>query len=75
MVVSGTAGTGKLYLIHCLRLLFHDTVHVVAPTDVAAFNADGHTLQNLPTTETSKTSKENISQQALAGTSLAGNTS
>ena len=52
MVVSGTAGTGKSYLIHCLRLLLQDKVRVVAPTGVAAFNVDGHTLHsllNLPT--------------------------
>ena len=52
MIVSGTAGTGKSYLIHCLRLLLKDKVRVVAPTGVAAFNVDGntlHSLLNLPT--------------------------
>ena len=52
MIVSGTAGTGKSYLIHCLRLLLQDKVRVVAPTGVAAFNVDGntlHSLLNLPT--------------------------
>ena len=47
MVVSGTAGTGKSYLIHCLRLLLQDRVRVAAPTGVAAFNIDGHTLHSL----------------------------
>ncbi len=47
MVVSGTAGTGKSYLIHCLRLLLQDSVRVVAPTGVAAFNVDGFTLHSL----------------------------
>lgn len=47
MVVSGTAGTGKSYLIHCLRLLLKDKVRVVAPTGVAAFNIDGNTLHSL----------------------------
>ena len=47
MVVSGTAGTGKSYLIHCLRLLLQDKVCVVAPTGVAAFNIDGNTLHSL----------------------------
>lgn len=49
MIVSGTAGTGKSYLIHCLRLLLQDKA---APTGVAAFNIDGHTLHflfDLPT--------------------------
>ena len=30
VIVSGTAGTGKSYLIHCLRLLLKDKVCVVA---------------------------------------------
>ena len=47
MVLSGTAGTGKSYLIHCFRLLLQDKVCVVAPTGVAAFNIDGNTLHSL----------------------------
>ena len=47
LIVSGTAGTGKSYLIHCLRLLLKDKVRVVAPTGVAAFNVDGNTLHSL----------------------------
>ena len=47
MIVSGTAGTGKSYLIHCLRLLLNSRVRVAAPTGVAAFNIEGHTLHSL----------------------------
>ena len=47
MIVSGTAGTGKSYLIHCLRLLLKDKLCVTAPTGVAAFNIQGHTLHSL----------------------------
>ena len=47
MIVSGTAGTGKSYLIHCLRLLLQHQLSVAAPTGVAAFNVDGHTLHSL----------------------------
>ena len=47
MIVSGTAGTGKSYLIHCLRLFLQHQVVVAAPTGVAAFNIDGHTLHSL----------------------------
>ena len=47
MIVSGTAGTGKSYLIHCLRLLLGNRVCVAAPTGVAAFNIEGHTLHSL----------------------------
>ena len=47
MIVSGTAGTGKSYLINCLRLLLQQHITVAAPTGVAAFNIDGHTLHSL----------------------------
>ena len=47
MIVSGRAGTGKSYLIHCLRLLLQLHLMVAAPTGVAAFNIDGHTLHSL----------------------------
>ncbi len=47
MIVSGTAGTGKSYLIQCLRLVLHDKLKVSAPTGVAAFNVNGHTLHSL----------------------------
>ena len=50
--MSGTAGTGKSFLINCLRLLLSDKLRVAAPTGVAAFNVDGgtlHSLLSLPT--------------------------
>ena len=47
MIVSGTARTGKSYLIHCLRLLLSSQVRVAVPTGVAAFNIEGHTLHSL----------------------------
>ena len=47
MTVSGTAGTGKSYLIHCLQLLLQHQLCVAAPTGVAAFNVNGHTLHSL----------------------------
>ena len=47
MIVSGTAGTGKSYLIHCLRLLLGNRVRVAVPTGVEAFNIEGHTLHSL----------------------------
>ena len=51
-ITSGPAGTGKSYLIQCLRLLLVDKVQVGAPTGVAAFIIDAqtlHTLLGLPT--------------------------
>ena len=47
LIVSETAGTGKSYLIQCLRLLLDHRVRVAAPTGVAAFNIEGHTLHFL----------------------------
>ena len=47
MIISGTAGTGKSYLIHCLRLLLKDQLYVATPTGVAAFNVQGYTLHSL----------------------------
>ena len=52
MVVSGTAGTGKSFLIHCLKALLQSRLRVAAPTGVAAFNVEGvtlHSLLQLPT--------------------------
>ena len=47
LIVSGTAGTGKSFLINCLRMLLGDKLRVAAPTGVAAFNVDGSTLHSL----------------------------
>ena len=47
MIISGTARTGKSYLINCLRILLGHHLRVAAPTDVAAFNVDGLTLHSL----------------------------
>ena len=47
MIVSGTAGTGKSYLIQCLQQLLGDKIRVAAPTGGAAFNVHGHTLHSL----------------------------
>lgn len=52
MIVTGTAGTGKSYLIHCIRLLLGDALDVGAPTGVASYIIEGttlHTLLHLPT--------------------------
>ena len=52
MIVSGTAGTGKSFLIHCLKALLLDCLRVMAPTEIAAFNVGGvtlHSFLHLPT--------------------------
>ena len=47
LIISGTAGTGKSYLIRCLKLLLAGQLYITAPTGVAAFNVDGYTLHSL----------------------------
>ena len=47
MIMSGTAGTGKSYLIWCLQELLGDQLRVMAPTGAAAYNVHGHTLHFL----------------------------
>ena len=47
LIISGTAGTGKSYLIRCLKFLLAGQLCVTAPTGVAAFNVDGYTLHSL----------------------------
>ena len=52
IIISGTAGTGKSYLINCLKVLLQDQLRVCAPTGVASYNIQGytcHTLFSLPT--------------------------
>ena len=52
MVITGTAGTGKSFLIACLKQLLSTKVRVSAPTGVAAFHVQGctlHSLLQLPT--------------------------
>jgi len=52
MIISGTAGTGKSYLINCLKHLLQDQLRVCAPTGVASYNIQGctlHSLFSLPT--------------------------
>ena len=47
IIINGTAGTGKSYLVNCYRLLLGTIVKVAAPTGVAAFIIDGRTLHSL----------------------------
>ena len=47
MIVSGTAGTGKSFIINCLKLLLGDKLRVCAPTGVASYHIAGSTLHSL----------------------------
>ncbi|XP_028394514.1 ATP-dependent DNA helicase PIF1-like [Dendronephthya gigantea] len=44
MIVSGTAGTGKTYLISALKQVLQDQCIVTATTGIAAFSIGGQTL-------------------------------
>jgi len=41
------SGTGKSYLINCLKLLLQNQLRVCAPTGVASYNIQGFTLHTL----------------------------
>lgn len=45
MIIMGTAGTGKSYLINIIREKLHNSI-VLAPTGVAAFNIQGSTIHS-----------------------------
>jgi ATP-dependent DNA helicase PIF1 len=45
-MVHGTAGTGKSYVINCLRNVLNQTCTVLAPTGIAALNISGSTLHS-----------------------------
>ena len=47
MIITGTAGTGKSFLIACLKQLLSNKVKITAPTGVAGFNVQGCTLHSL----------------------------
>ena len=72
MIVSDTAGTGKSYLIQCLKLLLGSHLRVAAPTGVAAFNVSTlHLLLGLPVMGDFKElegSRLHTVQESLAGT-------
>ena len=56
MLIAGTAGTGKSFIIKCLMKYAHDrhdaevvsrAIQLVAPTGTAAFNINGRTIHSL----------------------------
>ena len=65
MVIVGTAGTGKSYLINAIRQLFQqkgqqDRVKVTAPTGIAASNISGSTIYSLLTLMTASLSSQRL---------------
>ena len=68
MIVSDTAGTGKSFIINCLKLLLGDKLRVCAPTGVASYHIAGstlHSLLSLPTKDLDGR-KLNEMQQSLS---------
>ena len=47
LIVSGSAGTERSFLINCLKSLLQQYFRVAAPTGVASYNIEGHTLHSL----------------------------
>ena len=47
VILNGTAGTGKSYLVHALAEHYKDRLKVTATTGVASFNIHGQTLCSL----------------------------
>ena len=69
MIVLGTAGTRKSFLIGRLKKLLKGKVMVMAPTGVAAFNVSSCTCTQhyvFPQKERSKISKGMQLQESLA---------
>jgi ATP-dependent DNA helicase PIF1 len=46
MIIQGTAGTGKSFVIHCFQKLLGNACLVLAPSGVAAFNVGGQTIHS-----------------------------
>ena len=46
LLILGTAGTGKSYVIKCLQQVLHNFCTVLAPTGVAALNISGSTIHS-----------------------------
>lgn len=44
LLILGTAGSGKSYLLHCLMKLLGPRAKVIAPTGMAALNVNGTTI-------------------------------
>ena len=47
MIIYGTAGTGKSYLIHAISSLLKESCFLTATTGIAAFNIHGMTIHSL----------------------------
>ena len=65
MIVCGSAGTGKSYLINCIKEMLGSECILAAPTDVAAFNIGGQTLHSLLRIPFQKTSFSDVQGPSL----------
>ena len=65
MIVCGSAGTGKSYLINCIKEMLGSECILAAATGVAAFNIGGQTLHSLLRIPLQKTSFSNVQGLSL----------
>ena len=65
MIVCGSAGTGKSYLINCIKEMLGSECILAAATGVAAFNIGGQTLHSLLRIPLQKTSFSNVQGRSL----------
>ncbi|XP_065826022.1 uncharacterized protein [Oscarella lobularis] len=65
MIVCGSAGTGKSYLINCIKEMLGSECILAAPTGVAAFNIGGQTLHSLLRIPLQKTSFSDVQGPSL----------
>ena len=65
MIVCGSAGTGKSYLINCIKEMLGSECILAAPTGVAAFNIGGQTLHSLLRIPLQKTSFSDVEGPSL----------
>ena len=60
-----SAGTGKSYLINCIKEMLGSECKLAAPTDVAAFSIGGQTLHSLLRISLQKTSFSDVQEPSL----------
>ena len=65
LILNGTAGTGKSYLIRALATFFGDQIRITATTGVASFNIHGQTICSLLKLPIRKKNKNDLSGEQL----------
>ena len=66
LLIIGTAGTGKSFMIHALSNTLKNSIKVTATTGVASFNINGQTLSSLLKLPVRNNNKKPLQGDALA---------